>query len=195
MKRNWRWLPALALIGAVLAVAAGSPAPAVAEDKPAAMVKASDAPGVLAVLKQAGYKAKQGARTEDGGPGSVELEIRDGPVYIMFSDCNDAIPDLCDTLVLSTSWNRTTPIAESQIAEANRTFKYVSIWRDDEGDPVMQWAILTAETGIAPPLFLSALQRYLDIVRDFDDVAFADDGEEASGETEADKPADPAPAT
>jgi hypothetical protein len=81
--------------------------------------------------------------------------------------------------VLSTSWDRDTPIADSVIAEANRNFKYVSIWRDEEGDPVLQWAILTRDTGIAPPLFLNALQRYLGIVSDFDSIAFEGDEEPA----------------
>ncbi|MFM7404677.1 MAG: YbjN domain-containing protein [Erythrobacter sp.] len=157
------------------------------------MVKASDRPGVLAVLKQAGYKAKAEEREEDGSPGSLEIETRDGPIYVMFSDCNEAIRDLCDTLVLSTSWERTTPISDSQIAEANRTFKYVSIWRDDGGDPIMQWAILTGESGVAPPLFLGAVQRYLDIVRDFDAVAFDEVGTEVS-ETAPEMPKNPAPA-
>lgn len=158
-----------------------------AQDKPAVVIKASDAPGVLAVLKQAGFKAKLKPRKGDDTNTSIEVATRDGSISVNFSDCDEAIPDLCETLVLSTSWNRKTPISDSAIAEANRKFEYVSVWRDEDGDPVMQWAILTDVAGIAPPLFLNALQRYIDVVRDFDDIAFEGD--------EPDKPADPSAST
>lgn len=173
-----------ALLWACLAASA----PAMAQDKPAAVVKASDAPGLLAVLKQAGYKAKLEPRKKEDDSTSIELITRNGSIFVNFSDCDEAIPDLCETLVLSTSWNRAAPISDSAVADANLKFKYVSVFRNDEGNPVMQWAILTDISGIAPPLFLNALQRYLDVVRDFDEVAFEGD--------EADKPAiPPAPAT
>lgn len=158
-----------------------------AQDKPASVVKASDAAGLLAVLKQAGYNAKLEPRKGEDSNTLIEIITRDGSVFVNFSDCDEAIPDLCETLVLSTSWNRETPISDTAIAEANRKFKYVSVFRDEEGDPVMQWAILTGTAGIAPPLFLNALQRYQDVVRDFDDVAFEGD--------EGNKPAElPGPA-
>ena len=73
-------------------------------------------------------------------------------------------------------------MSDSAIAEANQKFKYVSVWRNNNGDPVMQWAILTRDTGIAPALFLNALQRYLDIVRDYDEVAFEGDAVEGTGD-------------
>ena len=70
---------------------------------------------------------------------------------------------------------RDTPISDKVITESNYNFKYVSIWRDESGDPVAQWAILTRDIGVPQPLFLNALQRYLEIVRDFGEIAFADD--------------------
>ena len=182
-RRGFRY--SLALISAVLAVAAG--APVMAQDMPASMVKASDAPGVLAVLKQAGYKAKLEPRKGEDSSTSIEIITRDGSTFVTFSDCDEAIPDLCETLVLSTNWNRKTPISDSAIAEANLKFKYVSVFRDEDGDPVMQWAILTDVAGIAPPLVLTALQRYHNVVRDFDEVVFEGD--------EVNKPADPSAPT
>jgi len=167
------------LLAAAAALAVGAGSPALAQDKPAPVVKATDAPGVLAVLQQAGYDAVMNPREKGDISVSIEITVREGPVYVQFTDCQEAVPDFCETLVLSTSWDRTTPMADSVIAEANRNFKYVSIWRDEEGDPVLQWAILTRDTGIAPPLFLNALQRYLGIVSDFDAIAFEGDEEPA----------------
>lgn len=148
---------------------------ALAQDKSAPMVKATDAPGLLAVLKQAGYDATYKPRKDEDSKAAIEIITRDGSVYVQFVDCQKAVPDFCETLVFSASWDRSVPIADSVIADSNRNFKYVSIWRDDEGDPVVQWAILTRDTGLSPPLFLNALQRFLDIVSDFDAIAFEGD--------------------
>lgn len=158
----------------IWALAAICPVSLSAQDKSEPMVKAADAPGVLKAIKQAGFKAEFKPREGDDSIASIEVVTRDGTVYVQFSDCEDAVPDFCETLVLSTSWDRESPIADAVIADANRNHKYVSIWKDEEGDPIMQWAILTGESGIAAPLFLNALQRYLDVARDFDEVAFKD---------------------
>lgn len=174
MKKQWGFVFGLSLVG--MPFLASVPAPLVAQDKPVPMVRAADAPGLLKVIEQAGYKAKFNPREVSDESASIEIATRSGPVYIQFSDCENAVPDLCETLVLSSSWDRVTPMADSVIADANRSYKYVSIWKDEDGDPIMQWAILTGSAGIAPSLFLNGLQRYLDVVRDFDEVAF--DGDE-----------------
>jgi hypothetical protein len=160
---------------ALAALALGSAVPAAAQDAATPMVKATDAKGLLKVLQAAGYKAKFEDVAEPGEKPSIEITTRDGPVYVVFSDCEEAVPDFCETLVLSTSWDRDTPISDKVITESNYNFKYVSIWRDEAGNPVAQWAILTRDIGISQPLFLNALQRYLEIVRDFSEVAFVDD--------------------
>lgn len=161
---------------ALLALALGAASPARAQDNPAPMVKATDAKALLKTLREAGYKAKFEDTNDAGEQPSIEITLRDGPVYVVFSDCDEAVPAFCETVVLSTSWDRTTPMSDAAITEANYRFKYVSVFRDETGDPVMQWAILTRDIGISQPLFLNALQRYLEIVRDFTDIAF--DGDE-----------------
>lgn len=168
--------------------AAGAVAvPARAQGAPVSIIKATDPSGALSVLEQAGYDAKLNPRKDKDAETAITVTTRNGSVSIQFTDCQEAVPDFCDTLVLSTSWDRTVPMADSAIAEANRKFKYVSIWRDEDGDPVMQWAILTRDTGISSSLFLNALQRYLDIVHDYDDVAF--EGDEEPAEEAKDAPA------
>ena len=175
MKKHRGSTLCLALIATIPLAAMGMSGPVLAQNEPIAMAKATDAPGLLAILKQAGYDAKFTPLEDEDRAASIEIATQKGNIFVQFSDCEDAVPDFCDTLVLSTSWDRSTPMADSVIAEANRTFRYVSIWRDEDGDPVMQWAILTRDTGVASPLFLNALQRYLSIVRDFDEIAFEDD--------------------
>ena len=157
------------------ALALGPALPVQAQDAATPLVKATDAKGLLKILREAGYKAKFEEVAEEGDKPSIEITTRDGPVYVIFSDCEEAVPDFCETLVFSTSWDRDTPISDAAVTDANFRFKYVSVFRDDAGDPVMQWAILTRDIGVPQPLFLNALQRYLDIVRDFGEIAFADD--------------------
>ncbi|PLK24925.1 hypothetical protein C0V72_04095 [Porphyrobacter sp. TH134] len=179
MKKRRNSAMCIALVGASLTIGAGLSPPLHAQDQPLSLVKATDARGVLAVLEQAGYDAKLKPRKDEDSETAIEVTTRDGDVSVQFTDCQDAVPDFCETLVFSTSWNRKAPMPDSAIAEANKKFKYVSVWRDENGDPVMQWAILTRDFGIAPALFLNALQRYLDIVRDYDEVAFEGDEEPA----------------
>lgn len=162
---------------ALLALVLGAASPVQAQEAQLPTVKATDAKGLLKVLREAGYKAQFEETDEEGELPSIEITMRDGPVYVIFSDCDEAVPDFCETLVLSTSWDRTLPISDAAVTDANYKFKYVSVFRDDAGDPVMQWAILTRDIGVSQPLFLNALQRYLDIVRDFTDVAFEGDEE------------------
>ncbi len=162
---------------ALLALVLGAATPLQAQETPLPTIKATDAKGLLKILREAGYKAKFEETDEKGEQPSIEITMREGPVYVIFSDCDEAVPDFCETIVLSTSWDRTLPISDAAVTDANYKFKYVSVFRDDAGDPVMQWAILTRDIGISQPLFLNALQRYLDIVRDFTDVAFEGDEE------------------
>jgi hypothetical protein len=164
----------LAVLAAASIVGMSGAAPLSAQEKSAMTVKATDAPGLLALLEAAGYEAEFFPRKDDDSA-SIELTTRGGTSSIIFSDCKDAVPDFCETLVLSTSWDRDVPISDSAIAEANRTFEYVSVWRNEDGDPVVQWAILTRDVGGPTSVFLNALQRYLDVVSEFDDVAFEGD--------------------
>ncbi len=143
------------------------------------VVAATRAQSVLAAVTEAGYEAQLFER-EGEDRATIEIDS-DGLVsLIVFADCNDAIPDFCETLVLSTKWDRTVPISDAAIATANQRHNYVSIWRDEEGDPLLQWAILTGREGIPTPVFLSALERYLSVAQDFWDVAFEGDEKDSS---------------
>lgn len=168
---------------ALLALVLGAAGPVRAQESQLPTVKATDAKGLLKILREAGYKAKFEENDEPSKKPLIEIAMRDGPVSVIFSDCEEAVPEFCDTLLLSASWDRSLPISDAAIADANSKFKYVSVFRDDSGDPVMQWAILTRDIGVSQPLFLDALNRYLDIVRDFSEVAF--DGDEESDDAQS----------
>ncbi len=195
VKRIVRW--GAALTGAALASALAC-APVAAQNEapgePAAApstITATQAQDVLAAVKAAGYEATFYDR-EGEDSAYIEIDV-DGLVSLIFmADCDEAIPDFCETLVLSTKWDRTVPISDAAIATANQQHKYVSVWRDEDGDPLLQWAILTRREGIPTPVFLDGLERYLSVAQDFWDVAFEGDEEAPTQEDEPATDAGPA---
>ncbi len=167
------WFGALAALGM-------SAAPLVAQDtavEPPERVSARDADSVLAALVSAGYEANL-TRDEDTGAPSIDLTLEGGPADVLFADCDTTIQDRCDTLVFSVQYNRNLPISDRAVREANQQYRYVSVWRDEDGDPIVQWALLTEDKGIPTPLFLSALSRYSGIADAFAEVAWDGDTDE-----------------
>lgn len=139
------------------------------------MVSATNPAGVVKAVQEAGYDTEFFPRDEDGTAAYIQVKAYDGNSIVRFSDCDEAVPDYCETLVLSTWWDRDTPISDAAVASANLNNKYVSVYRDSDGDPVMQWAILTRREGVPTTVFLNALQRFITIAGDFRETAFADD--------------------
>jgi len=143
---------------------------------PDARVSATDPAGLLAFLKGAGLEgAKLIPQRNDDEKPIIEIENEGLTSFILFKDCNEAVAEFCETLVLSTSWDRETPMTGEAVAQANYDFRYISVWRDEEGDPFAQWAIYTGREGIPAPVFLNALRRYQTVVNEFWGVVFDDD--------------------
>ncbi|MEP0190786.1 MAG: beta-propeller fold lactonase family protein [Erythrobacter sp.] len=168
-----KWLIGKGIFAALALLASGSSAQTLANDAPET-VSARDAASLVAALTSAGYDA-QIQRIAETGEIEIEIDVDGDIVAILFSDCDEAVPEFCDTLVLSSAFARNIPISDAQIRAANRDHKYVSIWRDDEGDSVVQWAILTHDSGIATPLFLEILRRYSSVTDDFAEIAWEGD--------------------
>lgn len=167
---------AQACVGVGLGLFAG---PLAAQESPPPMVSATDMETVASTLRAAGYDIKVVQRVEGENSAYIEVETGTGLSSIIFSDCNDAVPDFCETLILSTWWGRKSPISDEAVAAANYNNKYVSVFRRGDGNPGMQWALLTRREGIPATVFLNALQRFSGIARDFRDAAYANDGSEA----------------
>jgi len=157
------------------ALAAAFAAPAAAQSETPTLVSATDPAGVLKVLEGSGYDVEYFERKEDGSDAYIEISAYDGPITVRFSDCDEKVPDFCETLILSAWWDRETPISDAALAAANIENKYVTVYRANDGDPVMYWAILTRREGIAATLFLNAVQRFQSIAGDFREKAFEND--------------------
>ena len=163
-------------------------APAVAEsakNDAIKMVQASKPETVLAALKKAGYEdAQYLPRDEDGGIPAIEVKWDEVSFFVLIDDCDEAVPDYCQSVAFSMAWDRKTPMSSDAVARANREFRYITVWLDDDGDPYAQWVIFTGEGGIPQEVFGAALERYLDVVAEFWDVAFENDGDEESDSVE-----------
>ncbi len=169
-------------LGALAAITSLSVAPVAAQSEAAQSserVSARDAEGVLAALVAAGYEAQLSHDEASGAP-HIDFDLTNGPGNVVFADCDETIADRCDTLVLSASFERNTPISDRAVRVANKNLRYVSVWRDDDGDPVVQWAFLTKDTGIAASTFLDAVSRYSAVIDEFYEVAWDGDTDEVS---------------
>lgn len=154
--------------------------PALAQTGAPPMVSASDIEGVANTLRAAGYDLETAPRDGENSA-RIDIEIAGEYTSVIFYDCDEAVPDFCDTMILSTWWDRETPISDEALSAANRNLPYVSLFRDDDGDPNMQWAILTRREGVPATVFLNALQRFLQVANDFSAIAFeGDEGAQAA---------------
>lgn len=159
-----------------------APVPLKAQQTDLKRVTATNMDGVAKTLRDAGYDIEVVERVEGENSAYINIDTGTGQIGVIFSDCNDAVPDFCETLILSTWWERDTPISDRAIVAGNYNNKYVSVFRRDDGNPGMQWAILTRREGVPSTLFLNALHRFAGIARDFRDVAFQ---KETTSEAEA----------
>ena len=158
------------------------------ESKALKMVQASKPETVLAALKEAGYEdAQYLPRDEDGGAATIEVKWDEVSFYILIDDCDEAIPDYCQSVVFSFAWDRNTPMSSDAVARANQTFRYITVFLDEDGDPYAQWVVFTGEKGIPQEVFSAALERYLDVVAEFWDFAFEDDGDEGEASDESEE--------
>ena len=148
------------------------------------MVTATNPVAIHKLLTEASMEAELQSHSDSNQPASITIQTEAGGSDIVMSDCDDAIPDFCETIILSTGWDLDEPMTAEQVAKVNASFPYVSVYLDDEGDPYVHWAIVTGTEGIPGPVFLKALSRYIEVATGFaeyvgDPVAyFAEDTEE-----------------
>lgn len=144
-----------------------------AQEQTGPMVSGHDPDGVLKIVQGAGYAATMSG--DDSSRREITVGLPGGDAGIIFSDCSGGAGSECDTLVLSVTYDRNLPMSDTQVANANRNLRYVSVWKDGAGDPHVQWPILTRKVGIPAEVFLSALLRFSGVADDFGAIAFEGD--------------------
>lgn len=131
---------------------------------------------MLVAIKNAGYDAE--FVSEKGEKPEIEVKFGSDWVTILLEDCDDdGAGRGCDTIILSSTWDRKTAASDTMIAQANLDHRYVSVWRDGEGDPVMQWWIYTGEFGIYRKNLIDSIVIFQGIAANFEENVFKNDEE------------------
>ena len=132
-------------------------------------ISAQDPAAMAEAMKAVGYKAELG--TDAVGDPQIVTDLGGWQTHVLFYDCNADSHDACQSIQLSTGFDRKTAMTGEKAQEIARQFRFAQISLDDEGDPYVRWDILTGD-GLPSPLFFSALRRYAEMLDDVSQVIF-----------------------
>lgn len=159
----------------VFALAAGVPAFPAASQAPSARVSAADPEGMAEVLRFAGYPAK--LVTDDYGDPQIDTEFSGWDGAIMFYGCDEDTHTGCDSIELRVGFDRAEPMTLELLNEV-ATSRYIAAFLDDEGDPWINWDIVTGNgEGIPAAVFMQSVNEFASGVETAADVVFAEESE------------------
>ena len=158
-----------------IALAAGAAAfPAAAQQAPT-RVSAADPEGMASVLRSAGYAVK--VTTDDYGDPQIETEFSGWDGAIMFYGCDEDTHTECDSIELRVGFDRAEPMTLELLNEVSSS-RYIATFLDDEGDPWVNWDIITGNgEGIPASVFIQAVYEFADGVDYAADLIFAEESE------------------
>jgi hypothetical protein len=166
---------------ALLALAALSsalwPAQAIAQDTPKS-VSADDPKGMEAVLKLAGYEPTL-ERDNIGDP-LIQVKFGDWEGKILFFGCDTDTNRDCESIMLSTGFDRDQPMPPGLVNEIMRTKRFASVRLDDEGDPFIEWDMVLSEP-VPTSLFLRSVRLYSASLDDVAALIFAEERSDDDG--------------
>lgn len=126
-----------------------------------AMVTAKNPQGILAALEGAGYDAEL---TEDGtGDPMILTRLSGWSTRIYFYGCDETSHDGCDALQFSAGFDRKEPWTAEEALALARKYRFSSTFLDDEGDPYIEWDVITGD-GIPAPVFLASVLSFSDAI-------------------------------
>jgi hypothetical protein len=135
-------------------------------------ISAANPAGIAAAMKGAGFRAD--VDTDDVGDPRIITELNGWEVYILFYGCDEERHDRCDSLQLSTGFDRQTPMDPAKALDISKRWRFLATSLDDTGDPYLRWDIIT-DSGIPQAVFLHALRRYAEVLDSASEVIFADE--------------------
>lgn len=139
----------------MMALAAGAlsmAAPAAAET-----VSAADPESVAAALRAAGYPAE--LTTDPYGDPQIKTVFGDYRGSVYFYGCDAEAHDRCDSIQFRAGLDREAPLPLSRMNAILKKYRFAAIWRDDEGDPWVNFDVFTGE-GIPDSVFQGTLQAF-----------------------------------
>lgn len=159
----------------VFALAASMFAFPAAAQVPPASVSAADPEGMATVLRYAGYPAK--LTTDDYGDPQIDTEFSGWEGAIMFYGCDEDTHTGCDSVEFRVGFDRQEPTPLALFNEVAKS-RYISAFLDDDGDPWINWDIITGNgEGIPAPVFMQSVNEFASGVEYAADMVFAEESE------------------
>lgn len=157
---------------ALAAVAFAHPA---AGQAPPEWVSAADPEGMARALRYAGYPAK--IVTDSYGDPEIETTFSGWRGSILFYGCDEDTHEACDSIELRVGLDREQPMTLELLNEVSRS-RYIGAYLDAEGDPWINWEIITGNgQGIPAPLFMQSVNEFSISVEQAADLIFAEETE------------------
>jgi len=162
------------------ALALACAAPVAAQDGEARTVSAAQPSDLVLALLNAGYDPEL---TEDGiGDPLILFRRADGyPLQVVFYDCDEETHDDCGAIQLRAGLDRAEPWNAADAMEIARRLRFAAVTLDEEGDPWLEWDILT-RGGIPEALFVEAAERFELTVEQAAQMVFAEEVEAEAAE-------------
>ena len=132
-------------------------------------VSAGHPPGIIKALQGAGYSPT--LDKDSYGDPSIEFELAGYKTVMIFYGCAEDTHDGCDSVQLRVGFDREKPWTATEALEVAKTYRFVSVWLDDEGDPWVQWDLVTGK-GIPSDVFLSAVENFGGTLEDAAELVF-----------------------
>lgn len=157
-------------VAVAAAIWLGCSAPAAAQSAPAT-VTAKNPEGVAAALRFAGYPAKLG--TDAAGDPKIETEFGNYKGLIFFYGCDEKTHRNCDSIQFHVGFDREKAMKLQTVNELVTKYRFASIQLDNEGDPLVQWDIIT-DDGIPTGVFLHSFRRFGEVADTIAQTVFED---------------------
>ena len=148
----------------VLALALSAPAQA-------ELISAKDPYAIARILKAENMRAI--VHTPEGEAPFIESENDPDSFVIFFMDCDDENLN-CKTIQFYTGYNNAKDTTWERINEWNRDHRFARVYRDDEGDTVMEMDLDLDFEGIPQANVKEALAIWLDLMIAFNAHIFPD---------------------
>lgn len=135
------------------------------------VVTAKDPQSIVAALELAGYEPT--LSTDATGDPLIRVRLNAYTTRIVFYGCDKDSHNGCDSIQLSTGFDRAEPWTADAAMEISRKYRYGAVFLDKEGDPYLKWDIITGD-GIPTPVFLSSVRAFAGTVTFAAEMVFAE---------------------
>ncbi len=137
-----------------------------------AMVSAKDPEGLAKVMSDAGYEVE--LSTDTLGDPMITTELANMPTRVSFYGCDEETNSGCDSLQLSTGFDRKEPWTKAEAIQISERLRFAAVSLDDEGDPYISWDIVTGD-GIPSRVFLQSILQFSSTIESTADIVFAEE--------------------